>query len=100
MKVHLKIWKHFLYCFNVIFNNPVYTKKSGVVEFEGENINDLTTDKIDALKLGLLSQNCYKEYNGDHGAEDPNKSGFSKGESSIIKDMLEINKKKAKSLVM
>lgn len=31
---------------NVIFNNPVYTKKSGVVEFEGENINDLTTDKI------------------------------------------------------
>ena len=58
----------------------------------------LTTDKIDALKLGLLSQNCYKEYNGDHGAEDPNKSGFSKGESSIINDMLEINKKKAKSL--
>ena len=57
-----------------------------------------TTDKIDALKLGLLSQNCYKEYNGDHGAEDPNKSGFSKGESSIIKDMLEINEKKAKSL--
>lgn len=31
---------------NVIFNNPIYTKKSGVIEFEGENINDLTTDKI------------------------------------------------------
>lgn len=31
---------------NVIFNNPVYTKESGVIEFEGENINDLTTDKI------------------------------------------------------
>ena len=45
-----------------------------------------------------MCSNCYKEYNGDHGAEDPNKSGFSKGESSIINDMLEINKKKAKSL--
>jgi len=31
---------------NVIFNNPVYTKKSGVIEFEGENINNLSTDKI------------------------------------------------------
>lgn len=31
---------------NVMFNNPVYTKKSGKIEFEGENINDLTTDKI------------------------------------------------------
>ncbi|MCI8545875.1 MAG: Fe-S cluster assembly ATPase SufC [Clostridia bacterium] len=31
---------------NVIFNNPVYTKKSGVIEFEGENINNCTTDKI------------------------------------------------------
>ena len=31
---------------NVILNNPEYTKISGVVEFEGENINDLTTDKI------------------------------------------------------
>ena len=31
---------------NVILNNPEYTKKSGVIEFEGENINDLSTDKI------------------------------------------------------
>lgn len=31
---------------NVILNNPEYTKKSGVVEFDGENINDFTTDKI------------------------------------------------------
>lgn len=37
---------------NVIFNNPVYTKKSGVIEFEGENINDLTTDKI--AKKGIF----------------------------------------------
>ena len=26
---------------NVIFNNPVYTKKSGVIEFEGENIDKI-----------------------------------------------------------
>ena len=25
---------------NVILNNPEYTKTSGTVEFEGENIND------------------------------------------------------------
>ncbi|MBQ9267317.1 MAG: Fe-S cluster assembly ATPase SufC [Clostridia bacterium] len=31
---------------NVIFNNPAYTKVSGSVEFEGENINDLSVDKI------------------------------------------------------
>lgn len=31
---------------NVILNNPAYTKKSGVIELEGENINDLSTDKI------------------------------------------------------
>jgi len=31
---------------NVIFNNPEYTKISGEVDFEGENINDLSTDKI------------------------------------------------------
>ncbi len=31
---------------NVIFNNPEYTKISGEVIFEGENINDLSTDKI------------------------------------------------------
>lgn len=31
---------------NVILNNPEYIKKSGTIEFAGENINDLTTDKI------------------------------------------------------
>ena len=31
---------------NVILNNPEYTKTSGTVEFEGENINDLSTDQI------------------------------------------------------
>ncbi len=31
---------------NVIFNNPEYTKVGGEVIFDGENINDLSTDKI------------------------------------------------------
>ena len=31
---------------NVIFNNPEYKKVEGEVLFEGENINDLSTDKI------------------------------------------------------
>lgn len=31
---------------NVILNNPQYKKISGAVEFENENINELTTDKI------------------------------------------------------
>ena len=31
---------------NVILNNPEYTKISGKIEFDGENINNLTTDKI------------------------------------------------------
>lgn len=31
---------------NVILNNPEYTKRSGAVELEGENINELSTDKI------------------------------------------------------
>ncbi len=31
---------------NVILNNPAYAKISGTVEFEGENINELSTDKI------------------------------------------------------
>lgn len=31
---------------NVILNNPEYTKIKGTVELEGENINDLSTDKI------------------------------------------------------
>jgi len=31
---------------NVILNNPIYTKLSGEVNFEGENINDLKTDEI------------------------------------------------------
>lgn len=31
---------------NVILNNPIYTKKDGEIIFDGENINDLKTDKI------------------------------------------------------
>ena len=31
---------------NVILNNPEYSKKRGVIEFEGENINDFPTNKI------------------------------------------------------
>ena len=37
---------------NVILNNPEYTKTSGTVEFEGENINDLSTDQI--AKKGIF----------------------------------------------
>ncbi len=37
---------------NVILNNPEYIKKSGMVEFEEENINNLTTDKI--AKKGIF----------------------------------------------
>lgn len=37
---------------NVILNNPAYVKTSGKIEFEGENINDLTTDKI--AKKGIF----------------------------------------------
>lgn len=31
---------------NVILNNPEYKKTSGEIDFEGENINNLSTDKI------------------------------------------------------
>ena len=31
---------------NVIFNNPAYTKKSGSITFDSEDISSLTTDKI------------------------------------------------------
>ena len=37
---------------NVILNNPLYTKKSGSIFFEGENFNNLTTDKI--AKKGIF----------------------------------------------
>lgn len=37
---------------NVILNNPEYSKISGEVIFENENINDLTTDKI--AKKGIF----------------------------------------------
>ena len=37
---------------NVILNNPEYSKMSGEVIFENENINDLTTDKI--AKKGIF----------------------------------------------
>lgn len=37
---------------NVILNNLEYKKQSGEIEFEGENINNLTTDKI--AKKGIF----------------------------------------------
>ena len=37
---------------NVILNNPEYKKTSGEINFDGENINDLTTDKI--AKKGIF----------------------------------------------
>ena len=37
---------------NVILNNPIYNKKNGDILFEGENINDMTTDKI--AKKGIF----------------------------------------------
>ena len=46
---------------NCIFNNPEYTKISGKIDFEGENINDLSTDKI-AKKEYLCLFNHQKKY--------------------------------------
>lgn len=37
---------------NVILNNPAYKKIGGSIEFEGKNINNLTTDKI--AKKGIF----------------------------------------------
>ena len=37
---------------NCIFNNPEYIKTSGEIDFEGENINSLSTDKI--AKKGIF----------------------------------------------
>lgn len=37
---------------NVILNNPLYSKKSGVIEFNGENINELKTNEI--AKKGIF----------------------------------------------
>ena len=37
---------------NVILNNPEYIKKSGKIEFEGENINNLKTNEI--AKKGIF----------------------------------------------
>ena len=37
---------------NAILNNPAYIKKGGSIELEGENINDLSTDKI--AKKGIF----------------------------------------------
>ena len=37
---------------NVILNNPEYKKMDGEIDFEGENINNLTTDKI--AKKGIF----------------------------------------------
>ena len=46
---------------NVILNNPEYTKTSGTVEFEGENINDLSTDQIEKKEY-LCHSNYQKKY--------------------------------------
>lgn len=46
---------------SVIFNSPEYKKVSGEIEFEGENINDLSTDKI-AKKVFLCHFNHLKKY--------------------------------------
>lgn len=37
---------------NVILNNPIYTKKSGNIIFNGKNINDLKTDEI--ARMGVF----------------------------------------------
>ena len=42
---------------NVIFNNSEYTKKSGEIIFDGENINDLSTDKIAKKGVFMSFQN-------------------------------------------
>ena len=34
---------------HVILNNPEYKKISGTIEFDGENINELSTDKIHTI---------------------------------------------------
>ena len=48
---------------NVILNNPEYKKISGQIDFEGENINDLSTDKI-AKKGIFMSFQSPKEIPG------------------------------------
>ena len=48
---------------NVIFNNQEYQKISGTIEFEGENINDLSTDKI-AKKGVFMSFQTPEEIEG------------------------------------
>ena len=40
---------------NVILNNPLYTKKSGSIIFEGENINDMPTDKKEIIFEGSVT---------------------------------------------
>lgn len=46
---------------NVIFNNPAYTKKSGSITFDSEDITSLTTDKI-AKKVYLCLFNLLKKF--------------------------------------
>ena len=48
---------------NVILNNPEYTKTNGTVEFEGENINNLSTDQI-AKKVIFMSFQLPEEIPG------------------------------------
>ena len=42
---------------NVILNNPEYKKLNGEINFEGENINDLSTDKIAKKGIFMSFQN-------------------------------------------
>ena len=46
---------------HVILNNPEYKKSNGTIEFDGENINELSTDKI-AKKEYLCHFNLQKKY--------------------------------------
>lgn len=41
---------------NVILNNPEYKKTSGEIDFEGENINNLSTDKIAQKGISMSFQ--------------------------------------------
>ena len=41
---------------NAILNNPAYTKTSGSIEFDGENINDLKTDEIERKGIFISFQ--------------------------------------------
>lgn len=42
---------------NIILNNPIYTIKSGEIDFEGENINELKTDERAKKGIFMSFQN-------------------------------------------